>query len=119
MNATSGIALTILMDSYDKSSPAQRHTNLLEWFIDETGASESPVNLYRPHLQLHLIQRLKQNVKGERSGTQLHSKALGRQFVRFCGEGQTASLSPSLPSVYQFVRGAGKTARTAPVASLN
>lgn len=54
------------MDSYDKSSPAQRHTNLLEWFIDETGASESPVNLYRLHLQLHLIQRLKQNVKGER-----------------------------------------------------
>lgn len=96
MNATTGIALTILMDSYDKSSPAQRHTNLLEWFIDETGASESPVNLYRPHLQLHLIQRLKQNVKGERSRTQLHSKALGRQLVCYCGEGQTAFFEPAI-----------------------
>lgn len=117
MNATTGIALTILTDSYDESSPARRRTNLLEWFIDETGASESPVNLYRLHLQLHLIQRLKQNVTGERSGMQSHSK--GARFVCCCGEGRAALLSPSLPSVYQFVWGAGKTARTAPAASLN
>lgn len=39
-------------------SPLQRQTNLLEWFVDEAGTSESPVNLDRLDLQLHLIQRL-------------------------------------------------------------
>lgn len=41
------------------------------------------------------------------------------QFICFHREAQTPVSSLSLPSVYQFVWGAGKTARTAPVVSLN
>lgn len=50
--------LTDLDDSLEERSPPQRQTDLLERFIDETGTSESPVNLDGLYLQLHLIQRL-------------------------------------------------------------
>lgn len=50
--------LTDLDASFEERSPPQRQTDLLERFIDETGTSESPVNLDGLYLQLHLIQRL-------------------------------------------------------------
>lgn len=45
----------------DKVLPQEvpyKDTHLLKWFINETGASEPSVDLYRLHFQLHLLQCL-------------------------------------------------------------